>query len=144
MSSTGTVSSVIAGSGATLFQEEARVQQNSMAAMPSEHEVIRYFMGEISEVHSERPVIKVLSSKGVAAGGGGWIPLAHSRDEIVARFGTIRKGMKVQVAYSGPDGADAIASIIGVEKEELSDDPMPTNEVQKGLYAIFTPGSGGQ
>ena len=142
MSSTGVISGVVAGAPTTIMGEEARVQQNTIAAMPGLQSSSQQIIGNITEVHESQPLIKASTDTNTVIANGQWIPLSHSVDEIAARFGTIRKNMRVLVMYSGPAGTQAIASIIGVEGEKYGSSTLRDNTAQKGLFAIFPPGIG--
>lgn len=141
MSSTGIISDVIVGAPTTSLGEAQRTSQNQMASMPGLQSSIQMAYGVISEVHDTKPLIKAVTDDGRYICSNKWILLSHSLDEIVARFGRIRKGMRVQISYTGPDGAQATALIVGVEGEKQGDGTQLENKVQKSLYAIFTPGS---
>jgi len=143
MSSTGIVSSVIAGAPTSLLDEDARSQRNESAAQPGQESAIQTIQGVVTSVHDSSPLIKAHTNVGVAIAGGQWIPLDHSLSDIVERFGKLRKGLRVRVSYTGVDGINATASIVGLEGESSGEGTLIENKMQKGLYAIFTPGAFG-
>src|SRR5574343_235575 len=130
------------GSPNTSFDEAERQQAGAMSTMPSVNEGIRITNGQISEIHDTKPWVRVVTKEGTPIANGNWVPLSHTVDEIVERFGTIRKGMRVSVTHTGPEGSQALATIVGLENEEKHAALVPKNTVKKGLYAIFTPGVG--
>jgi hypothetical protein len=142
MSSTGIVSSVISGAPTTLLEEESRSQRNDTAAQPGQSNTIQTIQGVITEVHDSAPLIKAHTNIGVAIADGQWITLDHSVSDIVERFGKLRKGLRVRVSYTGAEGINASATIIGVEGESPGQGTQLENKVQKGLYAVFGPGCG--
>ena len=141
MSSTGTVSSVIAGAPTSLLDEDSRSQQNETASQPGQESTIQTIQGIITSVHDSSPLIKAHTNIGAAIAGGQWIPLDHSLSDIVERFGKLRKGLRVRVSYTGVDGINATAAIVGAEGEQSGEGSLIENKMQKGLFAIFTPGA---
>jgi hypothetical protein len=142
MSSTGIVSSVIAGAPTTLLDEDARVSRNETASMPGQDSTVQTIHGVITEVHASAPLIKAHTNIGAAIANGNWITLDHSLSDIVERFGKLRKGLRVRVSYTSVDGLNASATIVGIEGEKPGQGTLIENKVQKGLYAIFPPGVG--
>jgi hypothetical protein len=142
MSSTGTVSSVMSGAPQTGLQEDLRTTSNQAASMPGLDSSIKTIQGVITAVHDSLPRIKAHTDIGEAIANGSWITLDHSLSDIVERFGKLRKGLRVRVSYTGPDGGQASATIIGVENEQVGQGTQIENKIQKGLYAIFGPGIG--
>jgi len=69
--------------------------------MPGLQSSSQQIIGNITEVHENQPLIKASTDTNTVIANGQWIPLSHSVDEIAARFGTIRKNMRVLVMYSG-------------------------------------------
>ncbi len=142
MSSTGTISSVMSGAPQTGLQEDQRNSSNAAASMPGMDSTIQTVQGTITSIHDSRPLIKAHTDIGEAIANGSWITLDHSLSDIVERFGKLRKGLRVRVSYTGPDGSQASATIIGVENEKVGQGTQLENKIQKGLYSIFSPGSG--
>ena len=141
MSSTVIVSSFIAGAPTSLLDEDVRSQKNESASQPGQESTIQTIQGTITDVHDSAPLIKAHTNIGAAIAGGQWIPLEHSLSDIVERFGKLRKGLKVRVSYTGVDGLNASASIVGLEGESSGEGTLIENKIQIGLFAIFTPGS---
>ncbi len=105
------------GSPVTSIEEIQRQQDNSFGQLPSVNEGIRISYGQILEVHTTKPWVRVVTATGSPVSNGDWIPVNHGVDEIVERFGTLRTGMKVSVTHTGPEGRQAAATIIGTETE---------------------------
>lgn len=122
------------------FREQQRQLQQELGQLPDVNSAIKNVYGMIVEVDSNRPLIKARTEDGQAIANGNWIPLNYSVEEIVERFGTIRKGMNVSVQCAGPTGNNASATIIGMEGERIAEGTLIENKVQKSLFAIFTPG----
>ncbi len=125
----------------TSLGEESRQLHNTTSSLPNHNDTEKKILGFIIEVHSEKPWIKALSNENNYIAGNEWIPLAHSSLEIIERFGSVRKGMKVSIAYTGIGEVNALATIIGVEGESFADKVRLENKVAKSVYAIYTPGS---
>ena len=87
-------------------------------------------------------MIRAYGDDGEVLANNKYIPLIHSPTEIIERWGTIRKGMRVKVQYTGPDGARADATIIGLESEKNMNTPFFENTIAQGVYKIFGPGIG--
>lgn len=142
MSSTGIISDVMVGAPTTVSAEKSRKTSQEIGSFPGLQEGIRQTYGIISEVHPNKPQVKAYADDGSTIAGDRFIPLAHSVSDIVERFGTVRKGMRVLVTYSGPDGSHANAMIIGVEGERSQDTVRLQNEIKTGLFEVFSPGIG--
>ena len=122
--------------------EERRQINASLNAIPSVSEQNQRISGVITKIHPEEGGwVKVRAIDGTPVANNNWIELNHSTDEIVDRWGTVQIGMKVRVAYSGPDGAGADCTIIG-KRERNPTNPHLPNAASQGLYAIFAPGIG--
>jgi hypothetical protein len=116
--------------------------ESGLISFPGLHEGIRQIFGTIYEIHPERPLIKAYTDSGGDIANGDFISLNHSTQEIAEKFGKVRKGMRVNVLYTGPNGASANATIIGTEGERNINEPLVENTAERGLFAIFTPGIG--
>jgi len=125
----------------TRLQESTRQSEQLVDRLPSAHESIRQIYGTIREVHPEMSLIKASTSSGSPIANGDWIPLNHSVSDIIERWGTLRKGMRVHVSYTGPDGIAANATIIGTEGDIEGEDTMLENDIDEPLWEIFTPGA---
>jgi hypothetical protein len=108
-------------------------QQSNKAVFKS----LQQKMGTIVEVHETLPMVKVQFINGVQAGGGDFIPVAHSVLDILQRFGQLRPGLRVMVTYSGEVETQANVTIIGVEDEKLGSELQQDNTIQTPPYAIF-------
>jgi hypothetical protein len=130
------------GYSSTSFGEDMRKITGESLSAPGLLETSRQVDGTIYKVHESSPMIKAYSSDGSIIAGDRWIPLAHSPEEIIERFGTVRVGMGVHVTYSGPDGGYALASVMFNEGDNLGEEEVLPNDVSLGLWEIFTPGIG--
>lgn len=141
MSSTGFISKVITPT--TKTGESNRQSESTMNAFPGVHEQVRTTIGVVTQIHPEKSRFVKAYSKydGATLANGDWIELNHSAQEIAERWGTVRRGFKIKVSYTGPSGAGADGTIIGTEKQDIEEPPQP-NEAARGMYAIFTPGIG--
>lgn len=126
----------------TGFAEQHRQTEAAISSYPGLHEGIREAFGTITEVHPEKPMIVAHDDSGSKISNGSFIPLAHGTLEIAERWGTIRRGMRIRVQYSGPDGSNSFATIIGLEGERNVNTPFESNEAEQGLSKIFAPGIG--
>jgi len=125
----------------TTLGEQRRQGQLEQLGNPDINESTQYFIGTISKVHDTKPWIKAYSkTKKHDLAGGRWIPLIHSPNEIVEKWGTIRIGMDVQITSTGLSGEKSIATIINNEDEDFFTDTIEENKKQVGLWKIFTPG----
>lgn len=128
-------------SSTTKFQEDSRQSEQQMDRMPSVYESIRQVYGTITDIHPELLLVKVMTDQGVKVASDDYIPLNHSVSDIIERWGKLRRGMRVQVVYSGPDGIAANATIIGIEGDREGEGTMLENDIDEPMWAIFTPGS---
>jgi hypothetical protein len=142
MSSTGIISRVHI-TPTTKHAENQRQVDSSVGGMAGPHEQQRRTIGIITKVHPDKPrLIKARSSiDSTPLANNAWIELNHSAQEIAERWGTVRVGFRVRVTFSGPSGAGADASIVGVEQQDVTE-PVQSNEAARGLFAIFSPGIG--
>lgn len=136
MSSKGRISNPIIPQ--TSMGEEVRRQSEDNISVSSIGPKV--YFGIITDIHPSENLIKANTFGGTSIGDGYWIPLTHTIDEIIERFGKLRKGMKVKVDSGGVASGQFIASIVGLESDTISRDTQLTNEIEKSLYAIFTPG----
>lgn len=136
--------SPVMSSATTLSAEKKREISGEMLASPSSIDIVKQIYGVITEVHSSLPMVKVYNpSNGTVIGDNRWIPLIHSIEEIVERYGTIRIGMGVLVITSGPGGSQSMAQVISNEQNRtIAQEEVLPNTVELGLWEIFTPGSG--
>lgn len=127
----------------TTSHGEERRQAGALAdAIPGIHEQNQREGGVISKIHPEQAGwVKVRALDGTPLANNNWIELNHHTDEIIERWGTVRVGMKVRVAYSGPAGAGADCTIVGTEGDDPTHPHVP-NEVARGMYSMFSPGIG--
>lgn len=98
-------------------------------------------LATVTDVHETLPMIKATFPDGGIAAGDNWIPVGHSVLDIALRFGALRKGLRVMVMFSGDIERDAIASIVGIEGEILGNEIQQLNDIDTGLWEVFTPGS---
>jgi hypothetical protein len=126
----------------TSMGEANRIIDSNMASLPGSHESVKQISGVISEVHPERPFIKAYNSNGNRIANDNFIPLNHSPSEIIEKWGTIRVGMKVIVSYCGPNGTSANATIVGLEGGKENEEPYLPNNIERGMFRIFSPGIG--
>lgn len=124
----------------TSLGEHARQVDSAISSLPGPHQGLRQVFGTIREVHHQKPLIRAYDDSGSPLANDKWIPLNHSTQEIAERFGTIRQGMRIAVWFSGPDGAGANATIVGVESERNTNQPYTPNTIERGLFRIFSPG----
>jgi hypothetical protein len=130
------------GPSQTILGEQQRQLQQGISHLPDSSSAIKQMYGIIIDIDPANPLIKARTPEGRAIADGQWIPLNYSVDEIVERFGTIRKGMNVLVQYTGPSGSSASAFIVGNEGEQLASGTLLENKINKGMYALFYPGIG--
>ena len=154
MSSTGTIGKVV-GAPATKSQETNRSNDQTAMGSPGITDGLRQVSGVITEVYGEtfepgvdeeakkgaKPLIKAATTDGYIIANGKWIPLNHSRLEVVEKIGKLRQGLVVQVFYSGPAGGGANATLIGLENEPEGEGTQIVNDIDEPLWEIFTPGS---
>ena len=142
MSSSVTRSPVMS-SPTTLSAEKRRETHAETLASPSLIDLTKQVYGTITEVHDSLALIKAYdASNGTTIANDSWIPLIHSVEEIVERFGTIRTGMGVLVTTNGPGGQQSVAQVISNEHQRVGQEEVVPNTVDLGLWEIFTPGSG--
>jgi hypothetical protein len=141
MSSTGVISRVVM-TPTTKHAENQRQVSNAIGGLPGPHEQQKRTIGIINSIHPNIPrFVKANSAlDGTPLANGAWIELNHSAQEIAERWGTVRVGFKIRVSFAGPAGAGADASIISTENIKLTEPHQP-NEAERGLFAIFAPGS---
>lgn len=139
--STGIISKVIS-SPVSNNAETNREIQTGIASFPGLHDGVRQTFGYISELHPEKPLIKAYADDGTKIAHDKYIVLNHSTSEIAERWGTVRVGMRIKVEYTGPDGGGASATIVGLEGEKVAEEILIDNNIQRGLFAIFSPGIG--
>jgi hypothetical protein len=140
MSSTGFISTASVPSSS--LGEQRRESQAAMRSHPGANEGVRMGVGRVMTVSDDKLAVTVVDRHGGYLGSNNPIPLAHSSQEIVSRFGTVRPGMICVVFYTGVDGGDAIAFLIGNEGETPENTPLQPNTVALGPYRIFAPGIG--
>ena len=121
---------------------ESRRQAKQLEQSASQpHTELGWFTGRIKKVHeTKRLVVVSRADEGTSFGGDdNWVTLAHSIDEIVQRFGTIRKGMEVLVFFQGKAGGTnkAYALIISGEDETGPSKTMHKNDMSLGFNAIL-------
>ncbi len=127
----------------TLSAEKKREMSGEILASPNSINLTKQIYGTITEVHDTLPMIKAYDPlSGTVISSDKWIPLIHSTEEIVERFGTIRTGMGVLITTSGPDGSQSMAQIILNEQQKVAQEEVIPNTIELGLWEIFTPGSG--
>lgn len=124
----------------TLLSERNRQVDQSTGAVL--HKTIQQKYGIITEVHEKLPMVKVEYSSGALASGGRFISVNHSVLDILQRFGTLRKGLRVLVTFSGEQEQICHCEIVGVEEERNGAEPQQIENQQTPLYSIFTPGAG--
>jgi ABC-type sulfate transport system substrate-binding protein len=121
----------------TNYAEDSRIsQQENQRNQLDRHKILH---GIITDIHKEKNLIKANSETGTSLANGDWIPLNHTIDEVIERFGKLRKGMTVRVDSDGVSSGQAIATIVGLESDTVSQDTSLINEVEKSLFAIFVP-----
>jgi len=127
----------------TLSGEKKREMSSELLSGPSSMDLQRQIHGSIIEIHDSLPLIRAYDpSNGTVIANNRWIPLIHSPEEIVEKFGTIRVGMTVLINTTGPSGDSSFAQIISNEYENIAEKETIPNTVELGLWEIFTPGSG--
>jgi len=127
------------GAPRTKMGESAR--QGALDNITNNVQGTRTVIGVVEEIHDQSNAVKAYGlNDGSVLGGGRWIPLTHDPDEIVERWGTIRKGMKIMVTYNVPEGTNSIATIVAGEKRNSFGEDVETNDMSRGLYEIFAPG----
>lgn len=136
MSSKGRISNPIIPQ--TSIGEDIRQQSEDNISVSSLGPKV--FFGLITDIHPSENLIKASTFGGTSIGDGSWIPLTHTIDEVIERFGKLRKGMRVKIDSGGIASGQFIASIVGLESDTVSKDTQLINEIEKSLYAIFTPG----
>ena len=123
--------------------EKKRQMSSELLSGPGSIDLSRQVYGAIIEIHDSLPLVKAYDpSNGTVIANNRWIPLIHSPEEIVEKFGTIRIGMTVLVNSTGPSGDSSFAQIITNEHEDVAGKEIVPNTVDLGLWEIFTPGSG--
>lgn len=141
MSSTGLV--FLPQVAANLFGEAQRKLQGDQSGHPGASEGVRLAIGQIVAISQDNLSVKVSTVDPVTEiAGGKPIRLAHTSQDIVSRFGTIRRGMMCAVFYTDVAAGDAVAYIIGNEGELPERTPWQPNTVVLGPYRIFAPGMG--
>jgi len=127
----------------TATAEAARRRVIETSGQPGSLSGVRIAYGKITKVDPEKALIKAVElQSGAPASNGKWIVLAHSPREIAERWGKVKKGWVVQIQYTGPDGGNAIATIIKEPGENITDAKLEENSILQGLYKIFGPGIG--
>lgn len=140
MSSTGTVQKY-KGGATTLLKEQERQTEGVKIGPSLFQQGIHIREGYITEVHESQSLIKAQMQTGVPLGGGGWIPLLHSRREVLEQHGTLKKNMKVAVFGYREGIGLSIAYITEITEEEKKEGPAYSNEFNLGFYACCPPGS---
>ena len=126
----------------TEHAERIRSTESGIASYPGMHEGVRQEYGTIFDIHAERRMIRAFADDGSPIANGRFVPLNHGSLEIAERWGTIRKGMRVLINFTGPDGSRANATITELENERNLNKPFSSNTAQRGLFRIFAPGIG--
>jgi len=124
--------------GSTVHKEQQRV--NNIGTI-SQSVGAKHIMGIVVEVHPSKAMVKAMqpgTNRRISSGK--WIPLSHSPEDIIERFGTIRIGMGCYVVYDAPGEFGAIGTLIHNEGDKFSQEEVLENKVSTATYAIFTPG----
>jgi len=139
--STGTISRVISPMTKQKVQEK-EIQHRAIAVQGPE-EVAHTDYGKITKASSDELTVKVVALNGATVADGNKIPLAHSPREIIDRWGSVGalKGAIVKVDYIGLDGKMAIATIIREKGESIQEQLPEVNNIKRGIFKIFSPGS---
>lgn len=124
------------------FTQSVGKMEAADTAFPGLHEGLRMTEGTIYQIHQDRPMVKAFADDRSPIANGKWIVLCHSPREIAERFGTLKKGMRLFVLFSGPDGGRAIGFICGEESEKNMNTPVLPNEISRGMFRVFAPGIG--
>lgn len=127
----------------TELGEELRQNDNHTTGRPGLHEMTRQVVGivdSVDDTHARWVTAHEPSGKLIL--NGGWIELNHSAREIAERYGTVPVGTMLRITVYGPgDGITANATIIDTEGNG-ADEPHYSNDADRGLYEIFSPGIG--
>lgn len=100
---------------------------------------LQQILATVSDVHPTLPMIKAVLPTGYIAAGNNWIPVNHSVLDIIHRFGALRVGLRVLITFSGDVERDAVATIVGIEDESLGAEVQQQNDMETGLWEVFSP-----
>lgn len=118
--------------------EQARVEER-----PYKTNSFRYAYGTIAEIDSDTFQVKVILSDGSFVGKdaatGDWLPLMSPLDDILLRWGQLRKGLKARVFFYGQGRPkDGMVEIVGDEfTKYIKQDPVSEGGV--GVHKLLSP-----
>jgi len=136
MSSTGTLSKVF-GSPTTSFGEDNRNIGMDILALPQPGEAVSIRNGRIYRVDSRRNAVKVHNFDGSPIAGDEWIHTIHSPEEIVRRWGKLRRGQPVIVWTTGLNENHSVVQVVGAIGGRYVAKESHKNELEVFAYEIF-------